>query len=370
MDPAIHAGYHFPPSKAENEQDRMFMAHSGPYTLIGLANGHGQTQLSAGLVKFVADEMPRAIFRSRYFVKGDVVTALHKAFHRVHRKGIEQVDCRFSGAAVTVLLFCPETVWVAYVGDCKVVLGVPDSLPNAKEYHFTPVTLTKEHRLAMQGEFDRIVRRQGEVRRLTNDHSHRIFVKNEDFPGLTLSRAIGDRVGHQIGVIHQPSIGQLQRADLEEGAFFALASGGLWSTMAERTVVNWVGKNFDNANVAARCLVEEAMKRWADPGRDFHRGPEPDCFSALVLFPSAAAPDENGARSLPMASRRAFAVGSHQQDTGRTWKQIKAVMKLMSLRKAMDLDGEDGGHDEVEITRFGHGDDYDEDAEADEDEMR
>jgi serine/threonine protein phosphatase PrpC len=274
-----------------------------------------------------------------------VPAALNKAFHRVHRKGIETVDCRFSGAACTVLLLSPDTIWVAHVGDCKVVLGVPDSLPNAQEYHFCPVALTKEHRLALQGEFDRIVKSNGEVRSLANDHTHRAFVKNEDFPGLTLTRALGDRVGHQIGVVHQPTIGLLKKSDLPPGAFFAIASGGLWATMSERTVVNWVGRYFEDANEAAKCLTEEATKRWEDPPaqQHFHRGPEPDCFSAMVLFPSFSG-------NAASAQHRDFAVGPHQRQANRSWKQIKAVMRLMTLRKAMEL--EQGTEDDIEVTHF------------------
>jgi serine/threonine protein phosphatase PrpC len=309
VDPDFRCGYHFPASKVESSQDRMFVAHCGPYTLYGLVNGHGQAQITHQLCKFIAEEMPRAIFRSAHFVKGDVPGALNKAFHRVHHKGIESVDCRFSGAACTVLLLSPDTVWVAHVGDCKVVLGVPDSLPNAEEYHFCPVALTKEHRLALQGEFDRIVKSGGEVRRLANDHSHRTFMKNEDWPGLTMTRAIGDRVGHHIGVIHQPTIGVLRKSDLPPGAFFAVASGGLWATMSERTVVNWVGRYFQDANEAAKCLTEEATKRWEDPpGQHFHHGPEPDCFSAMVLFPGISAADASGT-----SKHRPFAVGPHQR---------------------------------------------------------
>merc|ERR1719191_2539237 len=349
IDPDFRCGYHFPGSKLESSQDRMFVAHSGNYTLFGLVNGHGQSQLSQELCKFISQEMPRAIFRSRNFVKGDVPGALNKAFHRVHRKGIEAVDCRFSGAACTVLLLSPDTVWVAHVGDCKVVLGVPDSLPNAEEYHFCPVQLTKEHRLALQGEFDRIVKSNGEVRRLANDHSHRTFVKNEDSPGLTLTRAVGGRVGHQIGVVHQPTIAFLKKSDLQPGAFFAIASGGLWATMSERTVVNWVGRYFEDANEAAKCLTEEAAKRWEDPPaqQHFHRGPEPDCFSAMVLFPTTS----SDAGQAGNTAHRAFAVGPHQRQARRSWKQIKAVMRLMTIRKASELE-KGTADDEYEVTRF------------------
>ena len=46
----------------------------------------------------------------------------------------------------------------------------------------------------------------GEVMRLDCDIPHRVFVKDHLFPGLAMSRAIGDGIAHQIGVVSEPEI--------------------------------------------------------------------------------------------------------------------------------------------------------------------
>jgi serine/threonine protein phosphatase PrpC len=211
-------------------QDRMFVAYCGDYTLLGLVNSHGPEALGHDLARVIAEEMPYAVFRDRAFVSGDVARGLVSAFRRVHTRAIQRVDCRYTGAACTVLVLSEDKIWVAHVGDCKVVLGLPDDLPNAEEFHFHAAPLTMDHKLSVQAEFDRVLSNGGEVRRLTNDHVHRMFVEFEDLPGLLLTRSLGDRVGQTIGALHVPTVSVLERKNLPEGCFLALGSGGLWTT--------------------------------------------------------------------------------------------------------------------------------------------
>ena len=46
--------------------------------------------------------------------------------------------------------------------------------------------------------------------RLDCDIPHRVFVKDHLFPGLAMSRAIGDGIAHQIGVVSEPEIVQVR----------------------------------------------------------------------------------------------------------------------------------------------------------------
>jgi len=50
------------------------------------------------------------------------------------------------------------------------------------------VSLTIEHKANLEGERRRIIRKGGEVR---NDK--RVFAKGKDWPGLAMSRAMGDK---------------------------------------------------------------------------------------------------------------------------------------------------------------------------------
>lgn len=60
----------------------------------------------------------------------------------------------------------------------------------------------QDHKLSVKAEFDRMQDFGGEMRKLVNDGVYRLFVPNDEVPGLTLTRAIGDRLGHEAGVVH------------------------------------------------------------------------------------------------------------------------------------------------------------------------
>jgi len=268
---------------------------------------------------------------------GDVAGALKDAFHRVHRQAASSLDARLTGAAVTVLLFESDKVWVAHVGDCRAVLGVPDPRPNAEEFHFVPVSLTEDHRLSVKAEFDRAQKHGGDMRRLVNDNTYRLFLQDGDLPGLTLTRSIGDRIGHAIGVCHRPSIGMLKRSDIAEGSFLLLASGGLWAALSERVAVNWVSKHFSNAKEAADTLATEGVRRWGGSlARQSLHPSETDCFSTAVLFldkiPSDSQDAPLGTSTRTCLEQRPFVLGSLTEKPRLPFKDVKSPARSAALR--------------------------------------
>ena len=59
------------------------------------------------------------------------------------------------------------------------------------------------------------------------DKKAKIYVRARMYPGLTISRSLGDLIAHQIGVSSKPEIIYQQ---LEPGdRFFTIASNGVWS---------------------------------------------------------------------------------------------------------------------------------------------
>lgn len=283
---------------------RVFASRCGKYVLAGVVNGHGDPEMAERLEHLVAEEMSGAVFRNSSLVHDhNAPVALRDALNRMHHRAVELLDVRLAGAACTVCLWDDETMWVASVGDCRAVLGVPDTSKSACDFHFAPLPLTKDHTLASPGEYDRVLSKGGEVRLTNGDGVYRIYWPTSDkppgrtptitrrvyahsvnLPGLTLTRSVGDRFGHFVGVSHTPSIGSVNRSQLA-GSFLILGSGGLWATMSDRLAVNWISNRFASASEAAESLAQEAFKRWG--ARD-GRNPLPervqDCFACSVVF--------------------------------------------------------------------------------------
>ena len=60
---------------------------------------------------------------------------------------------------------------------------------------------------------------------MEGDVPHRVFVKGKPFPGLSMSRALGDTLAGQVGVIAVPDVHVYQIRD--EDKFVLLCSDGV-----------------------------------------------------------------------------------------------------------------------------------------------
>ena len=90
----------------------------------------------------------------------------------------------------------------------------------------------------------------------------RVWVQDDDVPGLAMSRSVGDKVAQSVGVIPDPEIMEYTLTEYDQ--FILIASDGVWEFMSNvdvaRLVFPFVEKNSPEA--AANALVKEATKRW------------------------------------------------------------------------------------------------------------
>lgn len=332
--------------------DRVFSARCGDYLMFGVINAHGNKTEASKLAQHIADELPRAVFRSQRLTKcKDPAQALVTGFKRVHHSGSNALDLKLTGASVTCLLIDAHVVWIASVGDCRACLATADHRANAAAYHFTASKLTKDHVLGVKEEFDRVMAWGGEMRKLVNDQTYRVYLKDTDLPGAVLTRAIGDRIGHAVGVCHVPAISAVRRVDIPQGSFITLASGGVWATMSESMVVNWVSSYFSDMSEAANSLGQEALRRWEDkhcPAKQCLSRDEVDCFSVIMVSfdkkdwsNESAEPDVDTTISRAgqaILTQRPFSVGPQRYYRQRPWEEVKTSARVMRMRHTQGRD--------------------------------
>ena len=91
---------------------------------------------------------------------------------------------------------------------------------------------------------------------------NRVWLKNENIPGLAMSRSFGDRVAASVGVISEPEI--VHKALEKEDKFLIVASDGIWefitNTEAVEIVVPYWTKN--DPEGAADHLINLATEKW------------------------------------------------------------------------------------------------------------
>ncbi len=65
-----------------------------------------------------------------------------------------------------------------------------------------------------------------------------MWLKNEEIPGLAMTRSFGDRVAHSVGVSHEAEV--MEFLLNEEDKFIVIASDGVWEFLSNHDVASIV----------------------------------------------------------------------------------------------------------------------------------
>lgn len=132
----------------------------------------------------------------------------------------------------------------------------------------------------------------------------RVWLKNEDIPGLAMTRSFGDEVASRVGVIAEPGkfkfhfqlhlsysfpIEILELDLCKEDKFIVLASDGVWEFLQNQDVAEIVLPYFEkrNAEGAAEALVRESYLRWRKEEEDIV-----DDITCVIIFLDVKLPQQ------------------------------------------------------------------------------
>ena len=90
--------------------------------------------------------------------------------------------------------------------------------------------LSRDHKPNMQGESERIVSMNGRVDYYKDMDGKkvgpaRVYAKDEDGPGLAMSRSLGDTVAEKLGVISTPDVRVIRRLSEKDRALVLCSDG-------------------------------------------------------------------------------------------------------------------------------------------------
>lgn len=245
-------------------QDDFFIFIMEDWALYGVFDGHGP--FGHDISNFVQKRLPRLIYENTYF-ETNAKQALWFSFIMVQKLLEIESGCRntfscvLSGCTATVALHqkVENKLYVAHVGDSRCVLG------RHSQNGITAVDLTIDHKPNNEAERRRILESGGQLRKLEGDLSYRIFLKGKQFPGLAISRAIGDTAGAQAGVSCEPDIREYTLNS--QDTFIILCSDGVWEFLSSKFVVELVYCNGPDAvQLSADMIAREAWERWIEEG--------------------------------------------------------------------------------------------------------
>lgn len=244
-------------NKNSPNQDDYFCLVDGETTILGVFDGHGQYGHYCS--NTVQNLLIRYLLKSQYY-QTNLELALKEAFLKsdeaLRNLAIKegQFSILLSGTTATVFIKRNKDYCVAHVGDSRAILGKTDK--SGVKSH----PLTNDHWPSLPSERHRIEESGGEITREDDSSPARIYCKNEGFPGLAMTRALGDDVGKSVGIIAEPEImvGKVQPGDL----FVVLASDGVWEFLGNDKVVGIVA--VQGKEKGAFCVAEKAYNEWLD----------------------------------------------------------------------------------------------------------
>ena len=108
-------------------------------------------------------------------------------------------------------------------------------------------SLSRDHKPDLPDERRRIEQQGGRVDRVYGMGPFRVWLKNENYPGLAMSRSIGDGVAHSVGVSDIPEIKEFD-IEKEEPLALVVASDGVWEFMSNEEVKGIVEKYYSSKN--------------------------------------------------------------------------------------------------------------------------
>jgi len=227
--------------------------------LLGVFDGHGPC--GHDVSNFIHALLPKLILSNPDFevCLSDVMKA---AFLEAHEHLVAHCehpetgfDCIISGTTASLAVFRGKKLLVAHVGDSRVVLA------KRRNDALVAVPITTDHKPTLPAEKTRIEEHGGEVKQMPFDIPYRVFIKNKDFPGLAMSRTIGDSVAHGLGVSSEPQVTEIDVS--EEDEFLLLCSDGVWEFITSEEAVELVGKHVQtHPKQAAEKLAQLAWTRW------------------------------------------------------------------------------------------------------------
>ena len=144
--------------------------------------------------------------------------------------------------------------------------------------------MSRDHKPNMIGESERIISMNGRVDYYKDMDGKkvgpaRVYARDEDGPGLAMSRSLGDTVAEKLGVISTPDV-KLVRRLVDKDRAIVLCSDGVSEFLSNERIGEIVYPFYqpNDTEGACRKLVEEATYQWLKEDSVI------DDITAVVIF--------------------------------------------------------------------------------------
>ncbi|CAI7775523.1 unnamed protein product, partial [Closterium sp. NIES-53] len=210
-----------------NQDAYCFMRTKDKKSLIfGVFDGHGPQ--GHDVSKFIKERLPDILMDGSDLLV-DPEKALTDGFLAVHDAALEETsfNCNISGTTAVVAHLYKQRLAVAWVGDSRAVLA--RRREGGERDDLMAVRLSADHKPNNEDERARIEASEGSVQQDVDENGDdvgpfRVWMKTGPMLGLAMSRSLGDKLAHTVGVSATPEV-VVRRLD-QSDAFLVLGSDG------------------------------------------------------------------------------------------------------------------------------------------------
>lgn len=221
-------------------------------SLFAVCDGHGtEGHLVSGMIKSNFTK----IFE-KHLESCSPDSALLKSVTEINEVVMKsKIDSEFSGSTFIGVIIHGDNLYCANVGDSGAIVGTYTG-------SWGSTRLSEEHNPLRKDEADRIVANGGRIGSHVKGGPLRIWYLDENFPGLAMTRSIGDKASRVIGLIGDAEI--FYKKLTKHDKFVIIASDGLWEFIGYNEAVNLVGEMVVAGKSELSCekLLREATLRW------------------------------------------------------------------------------------------------------------
>ena len=153
-----------------------------------------------------------------------------------------------------------QTLYIAHVGDSRSIMSMSD-----QNNGYKVINLTRDHCPNLDDEKKRIFENGGDVRKTSDKCPYRVYAKGGNYPGLAMSRAIGDTASKEFGIISDPEIKVIKLDNSEE--FILICSDGVWEFLSSKHVIDLVYQKYNEnsqLNTISENIAKKAFDLWIE----------------------------------------------------------------------------------------------------------
>ena len=247
------------------------------FNIFGVLDGHGPE--GHFVSKFVSETIPSKLINHPeiQYLKDpeEIYRKLKENNCRIITQAFVETDNQLktvnfdayeSGCTCVLVIHIGSHIICANVGDSRAIV-VYDQQGDNNLNNYNGVPLSKDFKPELPEEAKRILMSGGEVRQMEDSSGEkggpfRVWARGEDYPGLAMSRSIGDLKGKQIGVIPDPGILEYNLCDKTK--YIVACSDGVWEFLNNEEVKE-IGKQYyvqKNPNGFCHDLIARSLNLW------------------------------------------------------------------------------------------------------------